>query len=408
MNPITIVDARMGRGKSSAAINYMNSYAGEKRFLYITPFLKEVTRVCKECLGFVQPEDQHSSKSKNIKDLFREGQNIAATHALFYLLDDEALEIIKEKEYCLIADESISVISQVPINHDDLLCVKERYLDIDETGHVSWRDPKYNGAFRGYKAMADASSLYYFNSVLLNILNPDILRAFDEVFMLTYLFEGQYQKGYLDYYGFAYQVIGIEEDPLAGYWFTDSPDDPPPIDYKKLIHIVDNPRMNRAGEDKFSLSKQWYLKREYDDPGVRSLRNGMKNFFDNINTSNSHNRLWTCFKDDSDKLVDIKSGRFRTNFLQIEARATNDYRSKRYLAYMANRFVHPSLKIFFSQKGCVIDEDKFALSEMLQWIWRSAIRVEKPIELYLPSSRMRKLLLDWMESNSKGGMTIAI
>lgn len=398
----------MGRGKSSAAINYMNQHADEKRFLYITPFLKEVTRVCKQCLSFVQPDDQHSSKSRNIKDLFREGQNIAATHSLFYLLDDEALEVIKEKEYCLIADESISVISQVQITPHDLRSLTEFYLDIDRAGRVSWREAKYNGVFRGYKALADSSSLYYFNSVLLNILNPNILRAFDEVFMLTYLFDGQYQKGYLDYYGFEYRVIGIEEDPYAGYWFTDCPDDPPPIDYKRLIHIVDSPRMNKAGDDKFALSKQWYLRRDYNDPEVRSLRNGMRNFFDNINTSNSRNRIWTCFKDDSDKLIDMKSGRFRGNFLQIEARASNDYRGKRYLAYMANRFVHPSLKIFFGQKGCIIDEDKFALSEMLQWIWRSAIRVEKPIELYLPSSRMRKLLVDWMDSNSKGGMTIEI
>ena len=37
MNQITIVDARMGRGKSSAAIRYMNRHKDSKRFLYITP-----------------------------------------------------------------------------------------------------------------------------------------------------------------------------------------------------------------------------------------------------------------------------------------------------------------------------------------------------------------------------------
>ncbi len=42
MNTITVVDARMGRGKSSAAIRYMNRYKDSKGFLYITPYLDEV------------------------------------------------------------------------------------------------------------------------------------------------------------------------------------------------------------------------------------------------------------------------------------------------------------------------------------------------------------------------------
>lgn len=396
----------MGRGKSSAAINYMNDFISGKRFLYITPFLKEVARVCECCHGFVQPDDRFASKSQNIKDLLRNGQNISSTHSLFYLLDNEALEIIKEKGYCLIVDESINVISRVPISYHDYLNVTERYTETDDAGRVHWDDTEYQGVFRWYKELADASSLYHFNSGFLNILNPDILRAFDEVFMLTYLFDGQYQKGYLDYYDFNYKVVGIKEDRFGGYWFADHPDNPPPIDYRRLIRIVDKSRLNKAGESKFALSKSWYEKHVYSDPEIHSLRNGMLNFFQNITASNPRNRIWTCFKENHDMLIDKKSGRFRNNFLQIEARATNEYKDRRYLAYMANRFVDPNLKIFFGQKGCAIDEDKFALSEMLQWIWRSAIRVEKPIDLYLPSSRMRKLLIDWIDITSKGGMVI--
>ena len=39
----------------------------------------------------------------------------------------------------------------------------------------------------------------------------------------------------------------------------------------------------------------------------------------------------------------------------------------------------------------------FALQEMLQWIWRSAIRDGKPIDLYIPSERMRSLLVEWLD-----------
>lgn len=42
-------------------------------------------------------------------------------------------------------------------------------------------------------------------------------------------------------------------------------------------------------------------------------------------------------------------------------------------------------------------EEQFALSEMIQFIWRSAIRDNKPIKLYIPSVRMRNLLEKWIE-----------
>ncbi len=34
--------------------------------------------------------------------------------------------------------------------------------------------------------------------------------------------------------------------------------------------------------------------------------------------------------------------------------------------------------------------------EMVQWIWRSAIREGNPINIYVPSSRMRSLLQRWL------------
>ena len=47
-----------------------------------------------------------------------------------------------------------------------------------------------------------------------------------------------------------------------------------------------------------------------------------------------------------------------------------------------------------------VDEDGFALSEMLQFIWRSAIREGKDIWVYIPSIRMRNLLKQWIRNNS--------
>ena len=46
---VNIVDAIMGTGKTSAAINYINSSDDDIRFLYITPYLSEVDRVINSC-----------------------------------------------------------------------------------------------------------------------------------------------------------------------------------------------------------------------------------------------------------------------------------------------------------------------------------------------------------------------
>lgn len=404
MNTITVVDARMGRGKSSAAIRYMNRYKGAKRFLYITPYLNEVDRICEQC-DFDQSDSDYMSKSAELKTHIRHGKNVAATHSLFYLMDEEALELVRANHYSLIIDESIQVIERLNVTDKDFALIISQLADVGENGVVRWKDKEYDGRFCDYKELADAGSLRMIDSALLNVMNPDMLRSFDEVFMLTYLFDGQYQKAYLDFFGFDYRIIGVELDE-DGYRFSNAPDSPPPLDYRSLIRIVDTPAMNKVGDGKFALSKNWFTRRGYDHPDIRALRNNLKKFFQGVPGGSHDSRLWTSFKDARDKLTDRRTGRFRNNFLQVNARATNEFRNRTDIAYMANRFVDPNLLKFFSERDIEINSDHFALSEMLQWIWRSAIRDNKPINLYIPSSRMRELLIDWMNSTSEGGQSV--
>ena len=50
-------------------------------------------------------------------------------------------------------------------------------------------------------------------------------------------------------------------------------------------------------------------------------------------------------------------------------------------------------------KGVSVEEEKYALSEMIQWIFRSAIRNGESIQIYIPSQRMRQLLIDWLNGD---------
>lgn len=52
---------------------------------------------------------------------------------------------------------------------------------------------------------------------------------------------------------------------------------------------------------------------------------------------------------------------------------------------------------FFRSKDVKVDENTFALSELIQWIFRSQLRDGKKINIYIPSKRMRNLLENWLQ-----------
>ena len=89
---------------------------------------------------------------------------------------------------------------------------------------------------------------------------------------------------------------------------------------------------------------------------------------------------------------------FKTAFVPFNAKATNEYGDRTCLAYAVNVYENPMVLGWFYDHGQTVDCEVFALSAMLQWIWRSAIRNGLAVKLYLPSSRMRKILCAWLES----------
>ena len=396
---IRVIDAMMGRGKTLAASEYLLSHR-DRKFIYATPYLSEVERICELC-GFVQPESDETSKLTNLKHLLYEGQNISTTHSLLAFMDDDVMELIKEKHYSIIIDEELDVVERIELTLKDVELIKNNCVEVDEeTCLATWIDHEYDGKFNMCKEKAEEGSLYCLGDSFVAVMNPELLRAFDEIIMMTYMFYGQYQRLYLDFFGFEYEIGGI--DSTDGFKFTDSPDNPPPVDYHQLINIIDDPKLNRIGDARTALSKTWFTNRGRDSDDMKELRANM----DKMLRCRSHEvpsnkQLWTTYKSAADKLYGPR-GRYKSSFLQMRARATNAYKNRDFVLYMLNRFADPNIKKFFYKKGVKIDEEQFALSEMLQFIWRSAIRDNNPITLYIPSRRMRELLVNWIESVNRG------
>ena len=226
----------------------------------------------------------------------------------------------------------------------------------------------------------------------------EVFKAFKKIYILTYMFNAQLQRYYYDYYHVEYSYIHVKGNSVDTYEFTDEPvTHENAYDYKSLVHILDNEKMNSIGDEETSLSVSWY-KNAKKTSIINQLKKNLHNFYVNVVKSSSKENLWTTFKDYQHPL----SGKgYTKGFLAVNARATNDYRNRTSVAYVVNRYINPIIKNFFIDHEVSVDEDGFALSEMIQFIWRSAIRDGKEITLYVPSSRMRNLLLDWLEEISK-------
>lgn len=260
---------------------------------------------------------------------------------------------------------------------------------------------EYDGVFAELKAMAMTGETYYIDDALMVYsYPPEMLNAFSEVYVLTYMFNAQTQRYYFDMRGLSYEYIGTKELPDGGYIFTDRAEIPEYARYlKDKIHIVDSKKMNSIGEGKYSLSMGWFQNRAESD-AIEQLRCNMINFFQNIMHSSGNDRMWATYSVSKDEL----QGRYKQCFLSFNARATNNYREKTCLAYLVNVFMNPFEYNFFVAQGVQPDQDGYALSVMVQWVWRSAIRDGNDIWIYIPSKRMRDMLTDWCDRLARGEM----
>ena len=87
-------------------------------------------------------------------------------------------------------------------------------------------------------------------------------------------------------------------------------------------------------------------------------------------------------------------------FLPWNAQAANDYCEVEAMAYLLNLYYHPTVKAYFEHLGGNVAPDLYALSALLQWVWRSRIRKSQPIKLFIPSERMRDLFTRWLAADS--------
>lgn len=412
MNKTIIYDAIMGSGKTHDAIEKMKDYVKkEKKFIYITPFLKEIVRV-KEALpkesvkiplsaeegkeidveivlglvdekGKIDLNAEKKFKRLNKRAQFlkfvSKGENVLASHALFKSLKKEDYNLFKD--YILILDEVVDPLEIKSIGERDIKILVEQNLIIidDKTNQVTFIDEAYNGRFEDVKKLCNTITVFYLDKCFFAWIFPiEIFKSFKEVQILTYLFKGSLLCAYFKIYGLEYLLKSKDE---AKYL----------EEIKQLLNIYEG-RINQPKYSLKSFSKTWCkdVSKRIARSEAMKVSNLLKRKF---NTPSKYN-AYTTFKDYKAKF----SGHgYARGFIPVNARATNDFRHIKSMAYLANRFFTPQQVSFFRERGIELNQDLWALSELVQWIWRGCIRDKKPMNLYIPSYRMRDLLIRWLD-----------
>ncbi|MPM13742.1 hypothetical protein SDC9_60101 [bioreactor metagenome] len=407
---INVIDAIMGSGKSQSSIKYMNDHP-EQRFVYVTPYLDEAKRIKDGCptLEFVEPNKMlpefKFSKLNHCKYLLKHGRNIASTHQLFSMFDDEAIASIKEYVYTVIIDEVVDVFTKSDYSVGDIqLLIDAGYIVQEEDGTYRAGDIEYTGTRlndlflilkhnRLIKISSTGKSEYFYYW----IFPIEVIKAFKDVFILTYLFESQDMKHYFTINNIPYRYMGIQRR-NGTYEFSETVFDIPNYvrDIKNKITVIDNEKLNRIGKGKYDISDNWF--RRAGESNVKQLKDNLYNYFRFYsNSSSAKDNMWATFDGRKTKL---RGKGYASGYVVFNKRATNELRNKTALAYCSNIFVRPEKKHYFEQFGIEYDEDTYALSVLIQWIWRSAIRDGESIVIYIPVKRMRDLLLSWIDSFS--------
>ncbi len=411
---IEILDCCCGSGKTTKLIDDISKLNNDTKVIYVTPLLSECYRVSgaypKETedgdVDYSQPEIQEfggyiydtshklyskffqhptasnkdGSKLTGLTSLLEQGHNITTTHALFRSLTKEHLDLIKSQNYLLVIDEVLSVYTEYLELKNELPKLLENKIMFLDTDGVTLR---WNRTLccdlERYETeinLCDSGSLLLLdNKVLLWEMSPEILSCFKQIKMATYLFDGSYMCGFLKYHGFTYTTETFGKKGK---------------DFKSLIQIVNDDKLNKIGDRITALSSSSQVNnRTYND----QLKKNLVNLFNHKHKVPKEERLWCCYKG---AFNSIKGFGYTKNFLAVGTKATNNYAHTSVVAFTVNLFANPIIARHLQTKGITIDENKLALGEMIQWLYRSRIRKNESIVAYIPSRRMRELLMDWL------------
>jgi hypothetical protein len=403
---IEVLDKIMGSGKTTAVLEWCESQP-EKSFMYVTPLLSEsegrVVEACKESKFIAPNTENHRTKGLHLLDLLQSGVNVSITHEMYSSLKDTHLFWIKQNGYIVILDEEVSFIEPFGLyTPDDFTYLKKlEQIKVQEDGKLVWIGDEIGDDTR-YTKLANMCRLGMIyqakrsETTFVTQLPMDLITCAERVILITYLFKGSVMDTFVRMKGI--EVVDFTEVVVH----EDSKEK-----LRNLIEFVGEKQASEWVSE--SLSSSWYktanqAKLTKLGKTIRAVGNAVKVTKDDMlwctPSAIARPKTKTAKKVSPQGYAagkgDIQDGIADGCFLPCSSRATNAYRNRSVMMHCYNRFPHVTVTSFLQDYGATVDNNQFALSELVQWVWRSQIRDGKPIKLCILSKRMRKIFQDWL------------
>ena len=446
-NPtIHVLDSLMGMGKSTALINMIRvesiasiidhqAKVPTKRWLVIVPTLAEVDRYVDALSTFGAPFEMpndtfHGRKMLHLLRMVEEGRNIVATHALFNQLSKQVYKAIEALDYTLVIDEEIEVVRPYELNTAKTNHLFNKgYVYTDQvTRRVQWNSAEHPVSSFPFKTdipkLCEAGHLVQSKAGLLIVETPaEFLRCFDEVWVATYMFDGAPMRAYLEASHFRIEMLTVAKDhrgkhQVVPFGSEDALSSELLVkrELRRLVAVyrgstrggADRNRIGANSHKGSPLTSTWFNSKAQREPQMlTSLANSIAEFF-RESGAKAERIVWTTFKGHEERMrvkglkTDCAEDGKGCGFLPYNTRATNAYRNVKAMAYPMNVYQHGDVRSYFDEQDIPTSEDLYAVSTLVQWLWRSRIRKEprEGITVYLPSERMRGLFLEWLHTDS--------
>lgn len=419
---VEICSYLMGSNKTNSIIKWMSDNPKD-RYIYVVPNLNEIqdteysnSRVLS--IGFVTPEaeGEFKTKSEHLYYLCARGVSIACTHTLYKMLNESTLKLIKDKGYILVIDEEVALIdtytSASPADLVSLLNDKKVSIS-DKDGMVSWianeevTEP-YESArhkFHSFYKHIKNENIYttrqiktgdkYKSLFMVSQITKEVIECAKRVVIITYLYQDSILDCFLQLKGFKvkkFRDVSINEASLSDV-------------VSRITLLPYDEKMS-----KLKLSSSWWNTASSKDVKLvenfirrTSRRSGLESG-DIMWTVPSTRTKWSQskrkLKVSPQSFVDGSDG--EPCWIACTMKATNRYSHKKLAIHCFNRYPHVAVYSYLNDYGFQVDQDKYAVAEMLQWLFRSNIRLpDGEVTFAIASKRMYNLYLKWANGEIK-------
>ena len=159
--------------------------------------------------------------------------------------------------------------------------------------------------------------------------------------------------------------------------------------YKKEIvnnlNICKNEKLNSIGNESRSFSRMWY-KRQENTNMYKTIKNNTENYFKNIIKGKSANNMWTTFEDYKSQ---CKGRGYSKGFVNSDCELSRFDNCKNF-AYLMNKYPTDLEK----------DNEDYAnlltIYDLIRIVKYITVDLNHKLNLYIPSERVRSLLIDWL------------